>query len=95
MQFVWDEEKDLQNIRKHGLPLSVGRYVFDDPDRLEYYDTIHNADEDRYITIGSVNNVLVVVYTMRGSDCRLISVRRANKAEERLYYGYGYCQNVT
>ena len=45
-------------------------------------------DEDRYITIGVVDEILVVVYTMRRSVYRIISARNANNEEKRLYYGY-------
>ena len=49
--------------------------------------TRYSKDEDRYYTIGKVEDVLFVVYTERGSSIRLISARYATKREEAIYYG--------
>lgn len=43
-------------------------------------------DEDRYIAIGCVGDVLFVVFTERKENIRLISARLANDVERRLYY---------
>ena len=50
------------------------------------YDFEHSADEDRYIAIGIVGDVLFVVFTERKENIRLISARLATDAERRLYY---------
>ncbi len=39
--------------------------VFNDLQRIEIYDVEHSIHEDRYNTIGMVNDVLFVVYTER------------------------------
>ena len=86
--FEWDEEKNRQNIKKHGVPLSAGIPVFEDDYRIEYQDTRYNYGEDRFITIGYNNfsDILYVCYTMRGyGKTRLISVRRAERNERRMY----------
>lgn len=59
--------------------------------RLELYDDVHSDTEDRYITIGEINGVAIivfVVYTERGNAIRLISARKATKQERRAYYDY-------
>lgn len=63
--------------------------VFLDPGRIEVYDDREDYGEDRWITIGAVESLLlVVVYTVRGGDeIRLISARKAN-AQEAEAYGY-------
>jgi hypothetical protein len=50
---------------------------------------MHSIDEDRYITIGKVEDVLFVVFTERddANTVRLISARVATAKERRLYYG--------
>ncbi len=54
---------------------------------MEIYDEEHSDyDEERYIAIGLVNEVLYVVYTDREDHIRIISARRAEPIEERLYY---------
>lgn len=42
-------------------------------------------EEDRYIAIGMVGDLLFVVFTERGENIRLISARLATESERRLY----------
>ncbi len=90
MQFEWNYTKDLSNQRKHGISFELASLVFFDPQRIERYDGRENYGEDRWITIGLVNPVLLyVVYTLRGEDdeiIRVISARKANENERRAYY---------
>ena len=85
--FEWDEEKEKQNIRKHGISFYTASFVFQDDERIEIYDSLHSYDEDRFITIGAVGEILFVVYTNRNGTVRLISARLANERERRIYYG--------
>ncbi|SDB12733.1 BrnT family toxin [Butyrivibrio sp. INlla16] len=87
MDFEWDEEKEQKNIIKHGIDFSTAALVFGDDDRIEFYDEEHSLYEDRYITIGLVDDVLTVVYTMRTDTYRIISARLATRAEQEEYYG--------
>ena len=50
------------------------------------FDFEHSVAEDRYIAIGKVGDVLLVVFTERKDAIRLISVRLATNAERELYY---------
>ena len=83
----WDDAKEKINIKKHGISFDTAALVFSDQNRLEFYDEWHSRDEDRYITIGAVDDVLFVVYTDREEAVRLISARVATEEERRLYYG--------
>ncbi len=83
----WDDAKNESNYLKHGIRFETAAYIFNDVDRIEYYDETHSDMEDRYYTIGKVGDVMLVVYTERGEVLRLISARYATKAEEELYYG--------
>ncbi len=83
----WDERKSLANIQKHGISFETAALVFADDDRIEYYDKQHSLEEDRYVVIGCVHNVLFVVYTMRNENVRLISARMATQTERNIYYG--------
>ena len=60
--------------------------IFNDANPIELYDSEHSTDEDRYNTIGMVDNILFVVYTERKNRIRLISARPANRKERSLYY---------
>ena len=85
MTFEWDEGKNLINKRKHGISFETAAYVFQDENYIEMYDFEHSTEEDRYIAIGRVGEVLFVVFTERKENIRLISARLAAEAERRLY----------
>ena len=91
MKFQWDENKERINITKHGLDFKTAARVFQDENRIEFYDEEYSWDEDRYITIGMVNQITVIimlVYTEREDAVRIISARKATKQEKEAYlYG--------
>lgn len=86
MKFEWDEDKNIRNKEKHKISFETASYVFDDPYYIEMFDFEHSVDEDRYIAIGKVGEVLFVVFTERKDTIRLISARLATNAERGLYY---------
>ena len=86
LKFEWDKEKDRINRAKHGISFETASYVFDDANYIEMYDFEHSIDEDRYIAIGMVGDLLFVVFTERKEKIRLISARLATESERRLYY---------
>ena len=90
--FEWDEEKNRINKRKHGVDFNDAAKIFGDENRIERFDEFHSDDEDRWQVIGKVEDILFVIYTERIEKIRLISARKANAYERRLYYaGYdGY-----
>lgn len=86
MIFEWDEDKNFINKEKHKISFETASHVFDDPYYIEMYDFEHSIDEDRYIAIGKVGDILFVVFTERKQAIRLISARIATEAERSLYY---------
>jgi uncharacterized DUF497 family protein len=83
---TFDPKKNTINLRKHGVPLTEGDGVLNDPFALTVEDTL-TKDEQRFATIG-VNTfglLMVVVWTHRGNDIRVISVRKAEPKERRAY----------
>ena len=88
-KFIWDSAKNSLNRCKHGIDFEDAAKVFADANRIEFLDTAHSDDEDRYITIGRVREILFVVYTEREDALRLITARKANKQERSLYYAGG------
>ncbi len=91
MKFEWDEEKNRSNKRKHGISFETAAHVFDDPYYIEIYDFQHSNEEDRYIAIGAVGDVLFVVFTERRNAIRMISCRLATETEKELYYDQDIC----
>lgn len=86
MKFEWDEAKQQSNLRKHRLDFTDAETVFAgatftfEDDRFEY-------NEDRYITLGLLRGVVVVMaHTEREAVIRVISMRKATKNEQRVYF---------
>ena len=87
LEFEWDEDKNGANISKHGVDFNEAAQVFLDPRRIERLDD-RDHGEDRWQVMGMVSfSVLFVVYTERGAGdvVRIISARRATRAEEKRY----------
>lgn len=87
MIFEWNEEKAKENLRKHKVSFDEAKTVFNDPLSITIADPQHSNDEHRYIDIGcSLNRlILVVSYTERRSNIRIISCRIATKLERKIY----------
>ena len=84
--FEWDDVKAAVNFRKHGIPFHEAVAVFADP-RCAILSVVRTEDgEDRATAIGSIaGRLFAVVFTMRGDVCRIISARRTNTKEDRVY----------
>ena len=87
LSFEWDEEKAKANLKKHRVSFDEATTVLIDSFSITIHDPDHSVDEQRYIDIGISDNgrVLVVVYTERGSNIRIISCRKATPSERKLY----------
>jgi uncharacterized DUF497 family protein len=88
MSFQWDAAKARLNIEKHDVDFADAVGVFED----EWAITIESQEvdaEDRFVTLGRdfVGRILIVVYTYREEEIRLISARRATPNERNHYEG--------
>lgn len=85
--FEWDEVKAKENLKKHKISFEEAKTIFNDPRAITIHDPQHSIEEDRFIDIGcsSSMRILVVVYTERGSNIRIISCRKATNFERRKY----------
>ena len=73
MSFDWDEEKNEENKKKHGIWFEEAERVFLDKQRRVYFDDIHsNNDEDRFLVLGysDKERVLMVSHCYRGDVTR-------------------------
>ncbi len=86
MNFQFDPAKAKRNLKKHKVSFADAEGVFYDPLAIHSEDP-DSDDEERFIAIGlgSASKILVVVYTFRGEEIRLISVRRATAREVKAY----------
>jgi len=88
--FQWDEaNKAGANFRKHGVRMPEAIPVFDDPHAITIADDESDPDEQRFVTLGmgAAGRLLVVVYTWRGENIRIISARPAEAHEREQYEG--------
>ena len=91
MRWTWDANKNRINKRKHGLSFETARLVFDDP--LMVHRPGPHGDEERWHTIGMIENVVVIVaHTWPKPEPgtgvelgRIISARKATPHERRAY----------
>jgi uncharacterized protein len=85
MAYQWDREKAAANVNKHGIDFADAVSIFSDDLALTVTD--ERFEEERFITIGmdALGRVLVVVYTWRGNEIRLISARKAMRHERTQY----------
>lgn len=82
--FEWNEAKRLANIEKHGLDFEDAVIALGGP-RIEY--ASFRGDEERIVAVCFMDaRLIAVVYTMRGSSCRIICARVARTNERRAYY---------
>ena len=88
IKFEWDSDKNIANKLKHKISFDTAQYIFLDPNSYRIFDRTING-EDRWHIIGQLMElaVLLVVYTERNGRTRIISARKANKKERKLYYG--------
>ncbi|MBY0398951.1 BrnT family toxin [Myxococcota bacterium] len=83
----WDRQKADADRLKHGVELADAAIALTDELAITRADD--DPDEERFVAIGTdaLGRVVVVSYTWRGDDVRLISARRASPRERRLYEG--------
>ena len=86
MDYQWDPKKADLNNKKHGIDFADAVSVFEDEWALTIKQQIVRT-EQRFATVGAdfLGKIVVVVYTYRGDDIRLISARPATKAERNVY----------
>ncbi|WP_414565543.1 MULTISPECIES: BrnT family toxin [unclassified Anabaena] len=80
MAYQWNRDKAKANIRKHGIEFADAVSVFSD-------DLAITIPDERFVTIGidAFGRVLVIVYTLRNDEIRLISARKATRHEQQQY----------
>ncbi len=90
MNWIWDESKENQNIRSHGISFETAARVFEDPLAMTKVDPY--LDEPRWRTMGMIGTVIVVVihtlplHEESGQQSgRVISARKATKHERKIY----------
>ena len=88
VKFIWDENKNQSNIKKHGVDFNDAVRAWYDPNRLDYFDEGHSASEIRWFFLGAVSGVVLFVVETEPDEetVRIISARKASKPEQEIYY---------
>ena len=85
-EFEWDQAKSDACLRLRGFSLVLAMEAFSDPDRLQREDVRTDHGEERFQLLGRIGDrVFFVAFTVRGAVCRIISARKANRREIRIY----------
>ncbi|HYF98072.1 MAG TPA: BrnT family toxin [Coxiellaceae bacterium] len=85
MRFEWDLYKNQQNEIKHGLSFYDAHLIFAGK-TLSFIDDRCDYGEKRLITLGTLmGRLVVIVHVQRGEVVRIISMRKANAREEKIY----------
>ena len=87
LEFEWDREKAIENLRKHGVSFPEASTVFFDPNEVTRHDDEPSTTEDRFTTVGMSQwqRLLLVVHCERGPRIRIVSARRAEPQERAIY----------
>ena len=83
MPYEWDESKRTETLEARGVDFAE---IYDfDWDTASTHRSYRN-DEARLVSLGMIGNRLYhVVWTWRGENRRIISLRKANRRESRVY----------
>ncbi len=83
--YEWDEEKNRENLAKHGFSFKDADTIFVGS-CVTYRDRRFDYGEERFITLGLLEGrVMVIAHTPRGEKTRIISMRKANRREQKMY----------
>lgn len=87
LEFEWDSAKAERNLKQHGVSFEEATTVFRDPLSITIADPDHGQSENRFIDLGVSyrGRLIVVCYTEREEKIRIISARRATRAERKNY----------
>jgi uncharacterized DUF497 family protein len=89
LRFEWDDRKNAQNRRKHGVSFEEAQTVFYDEHALLIADPDHSEQEERFVLLGLSSALRTLIachcYLRRGDVVRIISARRADRQERERY----------
>jgi uncharacterized DUF497 family protein len=86
-EFEWDDDKNAENIRNHGISFETAAVAFDDERAIPFADPEHSlVGEPRYALLGICESGLVFIsFTYRDHRTRIISARKASRRMQRIY----------
>ena len=87
MRYTFDPEKRAANLKKHGYDFEDAPQVIESGHTVTFEDRRFAYDEQRFITLGMLRGEVVVITTAEtDEEIRLISMRKAERNEQEIYY---------
>jgi len=87
MKFEWDPGKAKSNLRKHGVDFADAVIALEDENALTIEDFDHDELRFKTLGMGPTLNILFVVHCeLTGDRARIISARKADKGETKVYF---------
>jgi uncharacterized DUF497 family protein len=87
MKVEWNTQKAAVNLKKHGIDFADAAVALEDENALTIEDDCQDEQRFKTLALGPNLKVLVIVYAQPGADTiRIISARKADRAEARQYY---------
>lgn len=86
MRFTWNEEKRRSTLQHRGLDFADAETVFAGP-TFTFEDDRYEYGEVRWVSLGLLRGrVVVIVHTETENEIRVISMREAQKDEQKLFF---------
>ncbi len=84
MKYDYDRSKKAANLKKHGLDFDDAQQVIERGQTVTFEDHRFEYDEPRFVTMGVLNGVVVVIVTTESdTEIRIISMRKAEKMSRK------------
>jgi uncharacterized protein len=86
MRYTWHEPKRQATLTQRGLDFALAEHVFAGP-TFTFEDDRRDYGEERWVTLGMLRGkVVVIVHTETEDEIHVISMREAERDEQRLFF---------
>lgn len=87
MRYSHDPRKQAADLKKHGYDFADAPQVIESPASVTFEDRRFAYEEQRFVTLGLLRGLVVVVASAEtDEEIRVISMRKAERHEEKIYY---------
>jgi hypothetical protein len=87
MRYSFDSAKRSANLKKHGFDLVDAKQVIESENTVTFEDHRYAYDEPRFVTFGVLREQVIVIVTTETEDhIRIISLRKADRHEQKIYF---------
>jgi uncharacterized DUF497 family protein len=87
MRYSYDLLKKTTNFKKHGFDFDDAQQVIESGQTVTFEDNRFDYDEPRFITLGMLaGKIVAIVTTETTTEIRIISMRKADKNEQKIYF---------